>query len=405
MAGAMKRFCIPVLVGLLAVSCSSGEEGSSVSLDLEDQGAEGIQIPVDPQPEVQPQEPVRNEPTPQSASAPGPNSSTEALLMLDTWHRAMANHRTDVAAGSSREAVALRDFAQIWSGGAATYRARLDVAPVTVFGPEFEGYSKALAQDGAEGLARALKRGNSRGPAYLAWTEAMVQLAINQQDLTVAGRATGVLLSGMLAAGYDRQRVLELQTVSTSLGAQVSTFLPAEDYTVEAGSNYSLICKSFREQGINNTWGWIAEFNGKASSSLRENEQLRIPTATLELKAWRQARVAALYADGIPIRIYPISVGTSDAPTPVREFTLHILLEDPMWYPPGGGAIPHGNPDNPLGARWLGFKEDTTYAFHGTNSEDTIGSFETRGCIRMHNEDVKALYKLVGPGISVKINP
>ena len=407
MAGEMKRFGIPVLVVILAASCaacSGSEEGSgtSVALDLGDQGGEVGQIPVAPQPEVV--DPNPNQATPQPASTAPTGASAESMLMLDSWHRARANDRAGVADGNGKDAEALREFSKIWSGGAAAYQARLGVAPVTVFGREFEAYSKALARDGTAGLERALKGGNNNGPAFLAWTEALIQMALNQQNLPLAGESTGRLLTSMLAAGYDRERVLELETVATSLAAQVSTFLPAEDYTVQPNDSYWVICRKFQKQGIDAYQGWIMDFNGKTKSGLREDERLRIPTAKLKLVAWRQARLAVLFADGAPIRVYPISCGTSDAPTPLGDFTLDILLEKPMWYPPEGGAIPYGNLKNPLGERWLGFEEDKSYAFHGTNSEETIGSIESHGCIRMHNADVIELYSLVGKGLAVTIN-
>ena len=154
MAGEMKRFGIPVLVVILAASCaacSGSEEGSgtSVALDLGDQGGEVGQIPVAPQPEVV--DPNPNQATPQPASTAPTGASAESMLMLDSWHRARANDRAGVADGNGEDAEALREFSKIWSGGAAAYQARLGVAPVTVFGREFEAYSKALARDGRPG--------------------------------------------------------------------------------------------------------------------------------------------------------------------------------------------------------------------------------------------------------------
>jgi L,D-transpeptidase ErfK/SrfK len=56
-----------------------------------------------------------------------------------------------------------------------------------------------------------------------------------------------------------------------------------------------------------------------------------------------------------------------------------------------------------LGERWLGFKEDSQYGIHGTNSESTIGSYESGGCLRLHNADVIELFELVKSGIAVSI--
>jgi lipoprotein-anchoring transpeptidase ErfK/SrfK len=41
------------------------------------------------------------------------------------------------------------------------------------------------------------------------------------------------------------------------------------------------------------------------------------------------------------------------------------------------------------------------YAIHGTNNPGSIGGFVSYGCIRMHNRDIKALYRLVEVGTPV----
>ena len=151
--------------------------------------------------------------------------------------------------------------------------------------------------------------------------------------------------------------------------------------------------------------GMIKLYNGKRNYGLRDGETLKIPKVELELVAWNQERVAVLLANKTPIRLYEISTGAPETPTPIGDFTIDICEKEPMWYPPTGGAIPYGNEENPLGERWLGFEEDPSYAFHGTNSEETIGSFESAGCIRMHNAEVVELFELIGPGVKARILP
>ena len=150
--------------------------------------------------------------------------------------------------------------------------------------------------------------------------------------------------------------------------------------------------------------GWISYFNHKRNYTLRQGETLKIPQAKLSVHAWRSQRLLALYADGIPVRLYPVSMGREDAPTPLGNFTLDICEKEPVYYPPGGAPVPYQNPQNPLGERWLGFQEDRQYGLHGTNSEDTIGSFESGGCVRMHNADVIELFDMLCPGIPVTIS-
>ena len=68
----------------------------------------------------------------------------------------------------------------------------------------------------------------------------------------------------------------------------------------------------------------------------------------------------------------------------------------PAWRAPpelgGGPVIPGGSPRNPMGVAVLGLNR-ANYAIHGTNDPASISGFVSRGCIRMHNEDVLDLYR------------
>lgn len=65
-----------------------------------------------------------------------------------------------------------------------------------------------------------------------------------------------------------------------------------------------------------------------------------------------------------------------------------------------------GGATNPLGARAIYLHsdgKDTMYRIHGTNQPFSIGRFASHGCIRMINEDVIELYKLVREGATVTV--
>jgi len=82
---------------------------------------------------------------------------------------------------------------------------------------------------------------------------------------------------------------------------------------------------------------------------------------------------------------------------------------EPAWAPPDvirrdhpnlPKVIPGGSPRNPMGAAALTLRGGE-YAIHGTNNPGSIGGFVSYGCIRMHNRDIKALYRLVEFGTPV----
>jgi lipoprotein-anchoring transpeptidase ErfK/SrfK len=60
------------------------------------------------------------------------------------------------------------------------------------------------------------------------------------------------------------------------------------------------------------------------------------------------------------------------------------------------------NPGGPYGAFWMGLSKPS-YGIHGTNDPSSIGRMVSRGCIRMYNDDVLALTKLVPVGTRVTI--
>lgn len=113
-----------------------------------------------------------------------------------------------------------------------------------------------------------------------------------------------------------------------------------------------------------------------------------------------------LYEDGVAIRSYPVGVGRNVKPSVFGDTEIINKVTDPTYYPPdwwkrGLEPIPPG-PDNPVGTRWLGLGFPG-YGIHGTNQPESIGTAASSGCIRMYNEDVEELARLVGVGTPVRL--
>ena len=323
---------------------------------------------------------------------------------LDQWNRMLIAQRKSALVQA--EYAPLADFFEIFEGNSRKVRGAV-VASSAAVNAEFNANASSWGRGGIDAIAATFASSTSNSAADLAWAEAVAVMAIKEDDFAVAGTALGVVLNGMMSAGYDRARVLELKPMINLVSKKLSKFLPFEAYQVPSGSSYWQICRDFNSmegKGYTLNAGWISEFNGKSNYNLREDEKLKIPSATLSMRAWRGERLLALYADGVPIRLYEASFGRSGEPTPLGGFTLAICEKKPVYYKQGAAAVPYGNPDNPLGERWLGFKEDSQYGIHGTNSESTIGSYESGGCLRLHNADVIELFELVKSGVAVSID-
>lgn len=104
---------------------------------------------------------------------------------------------------------------------------------------------------------------------------------------------------------------------------------------------------------------------------------------------------------------YPIAVGKAGWETPKGNFKVIEMQRNPAWQHPWTGKIIPPGPENPLGARWIGFWTDgkNYIGFHGTPQESLIGQAVSHGCIRMRNKDVLALYTQVGVGTAVTVEP
>lgn len=92
----------------------------------------------------------------------------------------------------------------------------------------------------------------------------------------------------------------------------------------------------------------------------------------------------------------PAAIGKTKDLTPEGTFDVKVKAEDPYYRKKN---IPGGDPENPLGTRWIGFDARETdgriYGIHGTNRPDSIGKSVSAGCIRLKNEDVEKLFEIV----------
>jgi L,D-transpeptidase catalytic domain len=338
----------------------------------------------------------------ENASSRGGSSGLKAL---DAWHRTMVEGRADVldlCDGDS--AAALADLDRAMQGESKAYRALLRLEVPQALGTEFARYAQAYADGDVEQLATVLRPTPEPTPAWMVWTETLARFAMDQENDRVGGPALGNLTQAMLNLGYSRDLVLKLRPLSESLARRSGDSMDYTVYEVQSGETLYDVRAKQRKLGLMLNYRWIADFNDKSGYGLRIDEELKIPKQELHVEIWRGARVTVVFAGERPIRIYPASVGREGQETPLGEFTLGICEQKPVYYgvtPP----VPFGNPENPLGERWLGFSEKTSYGIHGTNSETTIGSRESEGCVRMHNQDVVDLFDLVPTGTRVKIHP
>jgi lipoprotein-anchoring transpeptidase ErfK/SrfK len=102
---------------------------------------------------------------------------------------------------------------------------------------------------------------------------------------------------------------------------------------------------------------------------------------------------------------YPVAIGKKGWETPTGEWQVMEKIRNPGWTSFKTGEVMPPGEENPLGTRWIGFWTDgqDVIGFHGTPNVDSIGTAASYGCVRMLDRDVKALFRIVKVGTTVKV--
>lgn len=132
------------------------------------------------------------------------------------------------------------------------------------------------------------------------------------------------------------------------------------------------------------------EAESSVTSEEKEQEEQRvINPAGYHLYVDLDPMLMYVYKDGELVKTYEVSGGKANSPSPVG--TWRIIHKD-TWGEGFGGA-------------WLGFNVPWgMYGIHGTSEPWFIGRSNTsKGCIRMRNDDVRELFKMVPYNTAVTI--
>lgn len=126
-----------------------------------------------------------------------------------------------------------------------------------------------------------------------------------------------------------------------------------------------------------------------SASFAQKRIEINIPSRTLKL-----------FDNDKFVKMYPIAVGKPSNDSPIGHYKILNKIVNPTWRPSGQKSVPPG-PTNPLGTRWMGFYSD--YGIHGNSNPSSIGTFASKGCIRMYNFDVEELFDKVQLGNDVNV--
>lgn len=186
---------------------------------------------------------------------------------------------------------------------------------------------------------------------------------------------------------------------------------PSVETTVRAGDSLIAIRKrvlSERPELLLCT-GLIARANGlRDENAIRPGEVLRIPTERASALVDVSSRWALFLLGNEVVAAWEVGVGKEEGSTRLGTYTIGEKQREPMWFQAGRQPVPFGDPENPLGTRWLAWNENgkgTSLGFHGTSDPDGVGGRVSLGCVRMRNEDVEVLYEILPRDATVVVRP
>jgi lipoprotein-anchoring transpeptidase ErfK/SrfK len=118
----------------------------------------------------------------------------------------------------------------------------------------------------------------------------------------------------------------------------------------------------------------------------------------------KQTNEIALINENRVQTVVSAATGKTENLTPEGLFTITVKAPEPYYRKKD---IPGGDPQNPLGSRWIGFDAENTdgrtYGIHGTNDPASIGKKISQGCVRLQNEAVESLYDYIPVGTKILI--
>ena len=219
-------------------------------------------------------------------------------------------------------------------------------------------------------------------------------------SLQARGQYNQALRSGLPPDMQEQARTRLTQLAQQMIfGAQRHKDDPlVSAYIVQPGDTMGKIARKYKV-----TDDLLASINGlKNKNMIRAGQTLKVLHGPFHVEIFKGRHLLDVFLQDTFIRQYHVGLGTDDS-TPGGQWSIKNKLRNPTYYSPRGeGIIAADDPENPLGERWIGLEglsgeslEHKRYGIHGTNDPASIDKDESLGCVRMHNQDVEALYDML----------
>lgn len=176
-------------------------------------------------------------------------------------------------------------------------------------------------------------------------------------------------------------------------------FLPqphfVEPYVIEPGDRLESIAAQYKVP-----WEYLSKLNRVEPRKIQAGRRMKVVrgpfAAVVELSDYS----LTVHLQGYYVRRFPVGIGR-DGASPVGKFSVLNKVTNPQYTDPDGRVIAGDDPQNPLGEYWIDL--GNSYGIHGTIDPDSIGTAASRGCIRLNDRDIRAVYEFLSIGSEVVI--
>ena len=166
-------------------------------------------------------------------------------------------------------------------------------------------------------------------------------------------------------------------------------------YVIQPGDTLQAIAQKYKVP-----WKYLASLNRVDERKIRAGAKLKVNKGPFSALVDLSDFELTIHAHGYFVHRYTVGIGKQGT-SPQGRFVVKQKLVNPTYYGPDGLVIDGDDPANPLGEHWIDLGD--SYGIHGTINPDSIGKAQSRGCIRMRNEDVMEVFSLLGEGSEVVI--
>jgi LysM repeat protein len=149
------------------------------------------------------------------------------------------------------------------------------------------------------------------------------------------------------------------------------------------------------------SWEYLARLNRVRPERVKVGQKLKVIKGPFSAFVDLSDFSLTVHAHGYFVKRYDIGIGAENS-TPIGTFSVKEKLKNPEYYGPDG-VIEADDANNPLGERWIDIGD--SYGIHGTIDPNSIKKAESRGCLRLNNEDIVEVYDFLTTGSEVVIRP